>query len=139
MAASSMRLGSFVKQLPLWWRNQLAARRALDEIHRSPHAEVFRTASDFGITVQRLKSAAARGPLGSQLMERMARAYGLEPAVLRRTNPGTLRDMEERCTFCASRLRCAMDLADADGAARAHAYCANAEMFMSAVRSAASR
>ena len=134
MAASSARLGSFLKQLPLWWQNQLAAMRALDELHRSPHAEVIRTARDFGTTVQRLKSAAARGPLSGQLMERMARAYGLEPAVFRRTDPNTVREMQERCTFCDHRFRCAIDLADADGAARAQAYCANAEMFRSVAR-----
>ncbi len=134
MAASSVRLGSFLKQLPLWWQNQLAAMRALDELHRSPHAEVLRTASDFGATVQRLKSAAARGPLSGQLMEKMARAYGLVPADLRRTDPNSVREMEERCTFCASRFRCAIDLADADGVARAQAYCDNTEMFRSVAR-----
>jgi hypothetical protein len=134
MAASSGRLGSFLKQLPLWWQNQLAAMRALDELHRSPHAEVLRTASDFGATVQRLKSAAARGPLSGQLMEKMARAYGLEPAALRRTDPNSVREMEERCTFFASRFRCAIDLADADGASRAQAYCDNTEMFRTVAR-----
>jgi hypothetical protein len=67
-------------------------------------------------------------------MEKMARAYGLEPAALRRTDPNTVREMEERCTFCDSRFRCALDLAEADGAARAQAYCANAEMFRSVAR-----
>jgi len=129
MAASSARLGSFLKQLPLWWQNQLAAMRALDELHRSPHAEVLRTASDFGTTVQGLKSAAARGPLSGRIMERMARAYGLEPAALRRVDPNIVREMGERCTFCDSRFRCAIDLAGADRAVRAQAYCANADMF----------
>jgi hypothetical protein len=34
--------------------------------------------------------------------------------------------MEQRCTFCRNRLRCSIDLADADGAARAQTYCPNA-------------
>ncbi len=129
MAASSSVFGSFLKQLPLWWHNQLAAMRALDELNRSPHAEVVRTASDFGATVQRLKSAAARGPLSAQLMEKMARAHGLEPAALRRADLNTVREMEEVCTFCVNRFRCAVDLADDARVAGAKAYCANAEMF----------
>jgi hypothetical protein len=116
MVASSARLTGVLKQLPLWWRNQLAAMRALDELHRSPHSEVIRTASDFGTTVLGLKSAAARGPWSGQLMERMARACGLEPAALRRADLRLAREMEELCTFCGNRLCCSVDLADPDGA-----------------------
>jgi hypothetical protein len=102
--------------------------RALDELHRSPHAEVLRTARDFGITVQGLESAAARGPMSGQLMESMARAYGLEPSDLRHADLNLVREMERHCTFCGNRLRCSIDLAHADGAAPAQAYCPNAEM-----------
>ena len=84
MAGSNASLGSLLKQLPLWWHNQLAAMRVLDEINRSPRAELLRTAGDCGITVERLRCVAARGPLSARLMELMGRAYGLEPATLRR-------------------------------------------------------
>jgi hypothetical protein len=105
--------------------------RALDELNRSPHAELLRTAGDCGITVQRLRRVAARGPLSVRLMETMARAYGLEPAALRRADLNTVREMEERCTFCHERFWCAMDLADDEGVIRAQAYCPNADMFES--------
>ena len=129
MAGSNASLGSLLKQLPLWWHNQLAAMRVLDEINRSPRAELLRTAGDCGITVERLMRVAARGPLSARLMELMGRAYGLEPATLRRADLNTIREMEERCTFCRQRFRCAIDLADDDGRARAQAYCPNAGMF----------
>jgi hypothetical protein len=129
MAGASTGLGSLLKQLPLWWHNQLAAMRALDEINRSPGAELVRTAGDCGITVQRLRRVAARGPLSMRLMEMMARTYGLEPAALRRADLNTIREMEERCTFCRARFRCAIDLGDDDGIARAQAYCPNADIF----------
>lgn len=129
MAGPSTGLGSLLKQLALWWHNQLAAMRALDEINRSPRAELLRTAGDCGITVQRLRRVAARGPLSARLMEMMARAYGLEPAALRRADLNTVREMEERCTFCRERSRCAVDLRDDGGMARAQAYCPNADMF----------
>lgn len=129
MAGSSTGLGSLLKQLPLWWHNQLAAMRALDEINRSPRAEQLRAAGDCGITVQRLRRVAARGPLSTRLMEMMARTYGLEPASLRRADLNTVREMEERCTFCRERFRCAIDLEDDEGMARARAYCPNAGTF----------
>ena len=129
MAALGAGLASFLKQLQLWWHNQLGAMRALDELNRSPHTELLRTAGDFGITVQRLKSVAARGPLSTQLLEKMARAYGLDSEALRRADLNTVREMEERCTFCDSRYRCATDLSEDRGVARARSYCANAEAF----------
>lgn len=129
MPGSSAGLGSLLKQLPLWWHNQLAAMRALDEINRSPGAELLRTAGDCGITVQRLRRVTARGPLSARLMEMMARTYGLESATLRRADLNTVREMEERCTFCRERFRCAIDLEDDEGMARAQAYCPNADTF----------
>ncbi|HEX5957366.1 MAG TPA: DUF6455 family protein [Hyphomicrobiaceae bacterium] len=127
--AASARMASLLQQLPLWWHNRWAAMRALEELDRSPYAEVLRTASDFGLTVEALRSAAARGPLNRQLMERMAETYNLEPTALRRVDLSVAREMEARCTFCGKRRRCAIDLADAEGASRAQAYCPNAEIF----------
>ena len=129
MAAPSARLASILDRLVLWWRNQVGAIRALDELNRSPHAELLRTAGDFGVTVHRLKLIAARGTLSARLMEKMARTYGVEPASLRRADLNAVREMEERCTFCDNRFRCAIDLSENDGVARAQAYCVNAEMF----------
>jgi hypothetical protein len=125
MAASGERFARQLHGLALWWRNQVRAMRALDELNRSPHAELQRTASDLGVTVQRLKQVAARGPLNSLLIDKMAMAYGLD---LRHANLNTVREMEERCTFCDSRFRCARDLSADDGAVRAGAYCANVPM-----------
>lgn len=127
MSAASTPLTDLVKQFALWWRNWLGARRALDELNRSPHAELVRTAHDFGVTVDRLKTFAARGPLSGELMQRMASAHGLEAEVLRRADLNTVREMEERCSFCGSRFRCAHDFADDGTVARAKAYCPNAE------------
>ncbi|HEX6001342.1 MAG TPA: DUF6455 family protein [Hyphomicrobiaceae bacterium] len=127
--AASTRMTSFLQQLPLWWHNRWAAMRALEELDRSPHAEVLRTASDFGLTVEALRSAVARGPLDRRLMERMAETYGLAPTALRRVGLSVAREMEARCTFCGKRRRCSIDLSDADGASRAQTYCPNAEIF----------
>jgi hypothetical protein len=134
MAAASAHLARILKQLPLWWHNHLAATRALEELHRSPDAEVRRTARDFGVSVQGLKGIAARGPVSDQLMERMARTYGLELAALRRSDPSLVREIGERCAFCSSRFRCSIDLAEAGGVARARAYCPNATTFGSISR-----
>jgi hypothetical protein len=131
MPAAGARLTSILKQLPLWWHNQVAAMRALDELQRCPGAEVLRTAHDFGMTVQGLKSVAARGPVGGELMERMALSYGLDAAALRRANLNLQREIAVQCTFCDRRFRCARDLADADGLPRAQAYCPNAPTFAS--------
>jgi hypothetical protein len=62
-------------------------------------------------------------------MEVMARTYGLEPAALRRADLNSVREMEERCTFCRERFRCAIDLEDDEGMARAQGYCPNADTF----------
>ena len=128
MSAASTPLTDLVKQFALWWRNWLGARRALDELDRSPHGELLRSARDFGVTVDRLKTFAARGPLSGKLMQRMASAHGLEADALRRADLNTVREMEERCSFCGSRFRCAHDLADDGTVARAKAYCPNAEV-----------
>jgi hypothetical protein len=82
-----------------------------------------------GVNVERLGTIAARGPLGVELMQRMANAQGLEPDALRRADCSAVREMEERCTFCGLRFRCALDLMEDGGAARARAYCPNAQAF----------
>lgn len=127
MFTASTNLTVSLRQLALWWRNQMSARRATHELNRLPHAELLRTARDFGVTVDRLKTVAARGPLSAELMQRMAGAHGLEPDALRQADLNTVREMEERCTFCSSRFRCAHDLAGDGTVARAKAYCPNAE------------
>jgi len=129
MAGLGASLASYVEQLPIWWRNRLAAMRALDELNRSSHAELERTARDVGVTAQRLRTIAARGPVGVQLLEGMARTYGVGPDAFRRVDANTLREMRERCTFCDSRYRCAVDLGSGGDPARSRAYCPNADAF----------
>ena len=112
MAVSGARL---LHGLALWLRN--------------PHAELRRTASDLGVSIQGLKRIAARGPLNALLIEKMATAYGLDADCLRSVNVNTVREMEGCCTFCDRRFRCALDLSVEDGAARTEGYCANARTF----------
>jgi hypothetical protein len=129
MAGSGAGLSSYLKRLPIWWHNRLAAMRALDELNRSPHVELSRTAQDVGVTVQRLRMVTARGPVGARLLERMARSHGIGADTLRRVDRNTIREMEERCTFCHGRYRCAVDLASGEEVPRSRAYCPNAGAF----------
>jgi len=133
MSSPQVHAGRSLERLTLWWRNKRSARRALCELNRSPYGELARTARDLGVNVERLGSIAARGPLGVELMPRMAKAQGLGPDALRRADCSAVREMEERCTFCGLRFRCALDLmedgGEDGGAARARAYCPNAQAF----------
>lgn len=129
MSSPHAHAGRSIKRLALLWRNRRNAGRGLYELDRSPHGELARTAHDFGVSVDRLGSIVARGPLGVELMQKMAKAHGLEPDALRRADGNAAREMEERCTFCAHRFRCALDLTEDGGAARARAYCPNAQAF----------
>ena len=124
----------WLKGAALWWRNQREGRRALSALDRSSLSEMSRTAHDFGIAVDRLRSFAVRGPLSAELMQRMAMAHGLKAEALRRNDLNTIREMEERCTVCGYRLRCARDLAQVDAPARAESYCPNFEAFKALTR-----
>jgi hypothetical protein len=137
MATSGEGLARFLDRLALWWRNQVAATRAVGELNRCPSAELLRTASDLGVTAQGLRRFAARGPLSARLFENMGKAYRVDLGSLRRTDFGMVREMEERCALCGSRLRCALDLSEYRQAAqaRARAYCPNAEAFEALRRS----
>ncbi len=129
LLAVNINLAGWLKGVALWWRNRCEGRRALHVLDRSPISEISRTAHDFGITVDRLRSFTARGPLSAELMQRMAMAHGLKADALRRDDLNTIREMEERCTVCGNRLRCAHDLAQADALARTESYCPNSEAF----------
>ncbi|HUN42773.1 MAG TPA: DUF6455 family protein [Acetobacteraceae bacterium] len=63
------------------------------------------------------------------LMERMMRARGFEPELLRNSFAALVRDMERVCSRCKSTGRCRRELDAGCGPRHAHEYCPNAGTF----------
>jgi hypothetical protein len=127
-ALDRRRLGT-VGRLLSWWRNRREAQRALNEIRALPPGEAARIAGDFAMTPERLARMVERGLLSAGLLGKMAAARHVDLDAARRVESGIVRELEERCTFCGSRGRCARDLADGMAAEKSDAYCPNAEAF----------
>jgi hypothetical protein len=111
-----------------WWKMRLQAQAAARELDALGDKDLEMLAQDLALSTDELRDLAADGK-GSELMERMLRAYGLSIDVLRTGQPDLVRDMAVACARCADKGRCSHDL-DA-GTAREHAagYCPNVPTF----------
>jgi hypothetical protein len=110
-------------------RSLLAALREFadsDEMLGKDDAEIERMAHDIGINGHDLR-VLARTPVGpSLLLNRRLSALRLDPQDPSHVSPGVLRDLQLHCSICASKKRCAGDLAVRALESTWQDYCPNA-------------
>lgn len=91
--------------------------------------ELDRVAQDVGVTRGELCILAGKWPdSAEQLTQRMDR-IGLDEADVAATEPQVMRDLQRACSSCASRRRCARDLAQNSSDPVWRYYCPNATTF----------
>lgn len=100
-----------------------------DNLSAFSQSDLQSMANDLGVTQADLLDVLPRGTDNSLLMDRMIRARGLDPAVLRRQFGPLVRDLEITCTRCHAVSRCRRELANGEAAEHCHEYCGNAETF----------
>jgi hypothetical protein len=89
-------------------------------------ADLQLLAIDIGVTEADLREVVPSGGVHSDLMDKMMRARGLDPRVVRRALGG-VRDMERTCARCRDSGTCYRELKAGTASARYHVFCPNAD------------
>jgi uncharacterized protein YjiS (DUF1127 family) len=83
-------------------------------------------AADLGITEADVREVVPRVTGHGDLMDKMMRARGLDPAAVRRAFSAVARDMELTCARCRDSRICRRELESGTAALYCHDFCANA-------------
>jgi hypothetical protein len=97
-----------------------------NEFDRCDKCEIDRIARDMGLNEYELRTL-ARVPAGaSALLNRRLATLHLDPEEAGRIHPAVLRDLQAHCSMCATKKRCAGDLASGALDSTWQDYCPNA-------------
>lgn len=102
-------------------------------------SEIGMLAEDIGMSQADLAQVVLHPADNSDLMQRMMAAHGLDAAVLERSDPAVIRDIEATCTRCRETRSCRQDLAAGRAGAHCRDYCPNAGTFAELIAAAALR
>lgn len=97
-----------------------------NELAQMSNADLQFLASDIGISSTDLRQVVLQTSDHSDLMDRMIRARGLDPAEVRRALNGS-RHMEITCALCLESGICRRELEGGTAGANSHEFCANAQ------------
>jgi hypothetical protein len=132
-------IDNVIAPLAEWWRRSVTTRENLADLDAFSPAEMARMAQDVGLAPSELRELARHCSDAADLLDRRLGALGLTTAGLAATAPAELRDMERLCTLCASKGRCARDLATDPADPAWHQYCPNEQTLTSLARSGTGR
>ena len=105
----------------------IKARASRDnEIAAMSHMDLHYLANDLGVAETDLREIVPEVADHSELLDRMMRARGLDPAVVRRRFRACARDMEITCARFRDSRVCRRELDSGTGALYCHDFCANA-------------
>jgi uncharacterized protein YjiS (DUF1127 family) len=98
-----------------------------NELAALSRADLHYLAADLGITEADVLEVVPKLTDHSELMDRMLRARGVDPAAVRRSFGALMRDMEVTCARCRDSRVCRRELESGTAATYCHDFCANAE------------
>lgn len=129
-------IDNVIAPLAEWWRRHAVLRENLADFDAFSPGEMARMAQDVGLAPSDLRQLARHCSDAADLLDRRLGALGLTTAGLAATAPAELRDMERLCTLCASKGRCARDLAADPSDPVWRKYCPNEQTLVSLARDA---
>ncbi len=109
-----------------WVNKYRSAAGSLDELGRCSAEDVRQIAQDVGVSVAELHAMSAKGPHASDLLAKMLTALSVDPEILLRTDPATMRDLQRLCISCGHKVRCAHELASGTAVENFRSFCPNA-------------
>jgi len=130
---------NIIAPLAEWWRKRATMRQNLTDLDALGADDMARMAQDVGITASELRALATHCSDAADLLDRRLEALGLSATELAHTAPAELREMERLCTMCASKGRCARDLAADPADPVWRRYCPNEQTLMQVARAGAER
>jgi hypothetical protein len=132
-------IDNVIAPLAEWWRRHATLRENLADFDAFSPSEMARMAQDVGLAPSDLRQLARHCSDAADLLDRRLGALGLTTAGLAATAPAELRDMERLCTLCASKGRCARDLAADPADPVWRQYCPNEQTLTSLARNGIAR
>jgi hypothetical protein len=123
-----------IAPLAEWWRRHAALNQNLADFNAFSPGEMARMAQDVGLTPSELRELARHCADAAELLERRLGSLGLSKPELAVSAPAELRDMERLCTLCASKGRCARDLATDPNDPAWRQYCPNEQTLVALAR-----
>ena len=121
-------ISRLVSRAVAWWRDRLEAQAQARELADLPAQDRAELARDLALTPADLDML-AQDSRGGLLMERMAKACGVDLDEVRRTMPDVSRDMALGCARCGDKARCRHDMDAGLVDLVAPDYCPNAGTF----------
>ena len=120
------RLEPILDAIASWVKRYRYAVGLRKELQQCGADEVARTARDLGISSRELVRIANRGPAAADLLPKLLRALGVDPAVLARQDHLAMRDLQRLCITCGAKRRCEHELAAGTAAQHYGSFCPNA-------------
>jgi uncharacterized protein DUF6455 len=112
-------------RLAQWWQGWRASRRTTRELGCCAREDVERMAHDVGVDRAELCILAGKWPDSADLLARRMGALKLDPADSGQVEPAVVRDLQRVCSLCASKRKCAHDLARHPSDPAWRDYCPN--------------
>jgi uncharacterized protein YjiS (DUF1127 family) len=104
----------------------LTHRRELNELRQLDQAEFERIAGDLQVSPHDLEELVNKGPRAADELKELLKTLGIDEAILAKTQPTVLRDMERVCALCQHKRDCDRDIETSTSAERYQTYCPNA-------------
>jgi transcriptional regulator with XRE-family HTH domain len=120
------RVESILDAIADWVKRYRYASGLRAELRHCGTDEVARVARELGISPGELVDLASRGSAAADLLPKLLRALGVDPAVLARQDPLAMRDLQRLCITCGEKRRCEHELAAGTAAQHYRSYCPNA-------------
>jgi transcriptional regulator with XRE-family HTH domain len=109
-----------------WINKYRRLHRVTDELGQCTQDDVIQIAKDLGLSVSELRNLAAKGPGGAEVLQKMLLALSIDPKVLAKNDPATMRDLQRLCIVCSHKGRCQEELAAGTAAEHFREFCPNA-------------
>jgi hypothetical protein len=120
-SGSNFAIRAAVDKLAVWRRH----RRDLRELAELDGGVFSAIARDLCLSSADLQSLGKAGEGRTVNLGRLLDALGIAEAVISRTEPAVMRDMERVCALCVAKARCGRDLRAASSRRTYREYCPN--------------
>jgi hypothetical protein len=117
---------SVLRQLTRLWRGWRQRRTAVAELNCCGSEEQDHIARDVGLSTPALRVLAGKWPDSADLLTRRMEQLALDAADIARVEPQVIQDLQRVCSLCASKGRCARDMAENPSDPGWQDYCPNA-------------
>jgi hypothetical protein len=109
-----------------WIKRHRSLRGVRDELRECSPDEAMKIAKDLRMPLGDFYGMTAKAPDAANDVSKMLRALSLDPSILARTDPATMRDLHRTCALCIQKGRCRHEFAKDTAARHFREFCPNA-------------